>query len=211
LNQERLKLFDNWAKDYDPANDLNEYPFAGYDKVLDSIATIVKQEKLEKPTKILDLGTGTGNLLKRFDSETVELWGTDFSPEMIVKAQQTFKNAHFLELDVLSENIPEVLPTDFDFIVAAYVIHEFPLEDKVEILKRYNQHLTKGGSFILGDIAFETAEQRQSAKERIQNWDPTEFPWAANEAKPVLQNAGFSCDYVQLSSCAGIFSITSSI
>ena len=59
MNQDRLTLFDKWAKNYDPSSDLADYPFAGYDKVLDSIAKLTTQEK---PQKILDLGTGTGNL-----------------------------------------------------------------------------------------------------------------------------------------------------
>ena len=203
-NQERLKLFDNWAEDYDPSNDTAEYPFTGYDNVLDGIATIVNQEK---PKKVLDLGTGTGNLLKRFDSETIELWGTDFPPEMITKAEQTFKNVQFLELDVLSDSIPDVLPTDFDFIVSAYVLHEFPLEDKAKILKRYSQHLSKDGVFIIGDIAFETVAQRETAQRTFKNWDPSESPWAADESQAIFDTLELTNHYKQISNCAGIYVI----
>ena len=128
---------------------------------------------------------------------------------MLQKAKQDFPNVHFEQLDLLSEVIPATLPTDFDFIVSAYVLHEFSLTDKAKVLERYAQQLKDTGAFIIGDIAFETVEQRETAKASLKNrWDPEESPWAADEAQPILEKAGFSSEYVQLSSCAGIFSIT---
>lgn len=205
MNQKRLELFDNWAKDYDPANDTNEYPFSGYDTVLDTIAQLTNSDKA---VKILDLATGTGNLLQRFDFAKHEIWATDFSGEMITEARKAFPDAHYLQLDLLATELPNKLPKDFDYIVSAYVFHEFSLETKIDILKRHAKHLKQDGLFIIGDIAFETIEQRTHAKENIGNWDPEESPWAVDEAIAVLEQSGFSCSYKQISSCAGVLAIT---
>ena len=205
MNQKRLELFDNWAKNYDPANDTNEYPFSGYDNVLDTIAQLTNSNQA---VKILDLATGTGNLLKRFDFNKHEIWATDFSSEMIVEARKTFPDAQYLQLDLLATELPDELPKDFDYIVSAYVFHEFPLETKIDILKRHAEHLKQDGLFIIGDIAFETIEQREQAKESIGNWDPEESPWAVDEACELLEQSGFAASYKQISSCAGVFAIT---
>ena len=57
---ERTVLFDKWAADYDKSVRTDrEFPFAGYESVLDEI---VISAGIFPGITVLDLGTGTGNL-----------------------------------------------------------------------------------------------------------------------------------------------------
>lgn len=72
--------FDLWANDYEKSvsttEKANEYPFAGYKKVLGTIYDIIKSENGKK---ILDIGFGTGVLSKKLYDEGCLIYGIDFS------------------------------------------------------------------------------------------------------------------------------------
>jgi len=202
---ERLELFDLWASNYDPADDAAEFPFAGYDAVLDGMVALAKP--VEK-TRVLELGIGTGNLAARFSATGCEVWGLDFSKEMLARAREKLPAAHLFHADLLT-NLPTELPKDFAVIASAYVLHEFPLAAKVAILKRAADHLTEGGVVVIGDIAFETVAARDRARQRYRDvWDDAEHYWTADEAVTAFDEIGFAVRYAQLSACAGIFSVT---
>ena len=202
---ERLELFENWASNYDPANDVAEFPFAGYDAVLDGMVALTKSNK---GARVLELGVGTGNFAARFSAAGYEVWGLDFSREMLTRAREKLPTAHLLQADVLT-NLPAELPEDFAVIASAYVLHEFPLASKVDILIRGADHLAEGGVVIVGDIAFETVEARDQARQRYKDaWDDAEHYWAVDEAAATLDDAGFAVRYMQVSVCAGIFALT---
>ncbi len=78
------KGFDLWADGYDKSVQLSEendeYPFAGYKHLLNTIYNIVhKKEK----AKLLDIGFGTGILSKKLYDEGYEIYGIDFLQKMI--------------------------------------------------------------------------------------------------------------------------------
>ena len=153
--------------------------------------------------RVLDLGTGTGNLAERFAQADAEIWGLDFSEEMLAKARAKVPNATFLQADLLNE-LPE-LPK-FERIVSAYVLHEFDLEAKLEILKKSAQNLTKGGSIVVADIAFPNQEVFEQAHERWQEvWDESEHYWIADKALAACEEVRLEGTYEQVSSCAGVF------
>ena len=201
----RLELFDAWASSYDPAEDPEDFPFAGYDAVLNGIIAFAEPKEA---TKVLELGVGTGNLAAKFGAVGCEVWGLDFSKEMLARAKKQLPAARLLQADLLAD-LPAELPQDFAVITSAYVFHEFPLAEKVAILRRSLPYVAKGGFFVIGDIAFETKQAREKARQQYQEvWDDDEHYWAADEAVATLDKAGFTARYVQVSSCAGIFVIT---
>jgi len=58
--ESRRHLFDEWAESYDDAVQTDAgFPFAGYDQVLDEIFRL---SGAKPGMRVLDLGTGTGNL-----------------------------------------------------------------------------------------------------------------------------------------------------
>lgn len=201
-NTERLKLFDNWAAAYDPANDRAGFPFAGYEHVLDSVFAI---SKVAQGMTVVDLGTGTGNLLQRFAKSGCALWGLDFSLEMLEKARASLPSATLLQADLLSAP-PAELPQNIDLLISAYVFHEFSLEQKLTILERYRPYLHTNASIIIADIAYEDAHTFANADQS--RWDPEEHYWQADVALEALLARGFTGMYRQISACAGIFMLT---
>lgn len=126
---------------------------------------------------------------------------------MLERAKQALPNARFAQADVLAD-LPKELPDGFDAIVSAYLLHEFPLHQKVAILRRASKHLARGGTIVVGDIAFETEEARKQARHYWQGvWDDDEHYWAADRDVVALQEAGFAVSYMQISACGGIFVI----
>lgn len=88
------KGFDHWAEDYDAdtarSDGEGSYPFAGYRRVLDTIARRVLARGT--PT-VLDIGFGTGTLTERLYRAGCEVFGQDFSPEMLAAARERMPEA----------------------------------------------------------------------------------------------------------------------
>ena len=202
---DRLELFDAWAADYDAGVTSEEgFPFAGYEAVLGRVVQRAAPQSLsEPPTRVLDLGAGTGNLAARFAALGAEVWGLDFSSQMLIKAKENVPNATFFQADLLGDwpTLPQ-----FDRIVSSYVLHEFDMDAKLSILTRCAQHLKRGGRVVVADIAFPTTDILEAAHARWRDvWDEGEHYWVADEALAACERAGFLGSFEQVSSCGGVF------
>ncbi|MBE3068294.1 MAG: class I SAM-dependent methyltransferase [Chloroflexi bacterium] len=197
--------FDDWAETYDRSVAIDQFPFYGYESLLDRAAALADA----KPgLSVLDLGTGTGNLAMRFAVLGCDLWCTDFSATMLEKARQKLPTAHFILHDLRGDWPPE-LNRPFDRIVSAYVFHHFELDEKVRIVRSLvSERLAPGGRLVIGDIAFPDAAAREKVKIAAGDEWEGEFYWQADETVPALENLGFIIEYTQVSACAGIFRIT---
>jgi putative AdoMet-dependent methyltransferase len=206
-DNQRQNLFEKWAATYDHSvQDKKSFPFAGYDQVLE---TIVEQADLQSSNSVLDLGTGTGNLAARLLKKTLRVVGADFSGEMLIKAREKLPGARFVQLDLLSDDWSALENQRFDRVVAAYVLHEFPLARVVEIIQRLKQdHLNEKGRIVFGDIAFSSVTIRDQA--RLQwgkDWDKDEFYWAADEAVQAFEPIGLRTQFQKISWCGGVFTL----
>jgi putative AdoMet-dependent methyltransferase len=178
--ENRVQLFDEWAKSYDfSVQSANEFPFDGYERVLDRV---VELSEPQSGMKVLDLGTGTGNLAERFIPFKTSIWGLDFSTEMLAKASEKVPQARFAQANLLGE-WPTEFQQRYDCIVSAYVFHEFELGEKISLLQRLAEcNLVAGGYFVIGDITFPTRALHEKAKKHIGNrWDEDEYYWVAEE------------------------------
>lgn len=204
-DQDGKQLFDAWATSYDASVGDEDFPFIGYAQLLD---TIVRLADVEPGMSVLDLGTGTGNLAARFAAPGCEVWGTDFSAEMLARARAKLPGVKLVQAD-LSGEWPDVLARRFDRVVSAYVLHHFDLAGKVDLLCRLaRNHLAAGGRLVIGDVAFQDREMRAQAHARwAQSWDEDEFYWAADEARDACATAGLRAVYTQVSICCGVFVI----
>lgn len=204
-DQTRRALFDNWARQYDQAlsNQSGPFPFDGYDGVLSALVELADPAP---GSRVLDLGTGTGNLAGRFAKRGCTVWGIDFSETMLARARAKHPELHLVQADLLGA-WPSGLPPAFDLVVSAYVLHEFALPHKLRLLTRAaDTYLQPGGRILLADIAFPSTTARNAAAQRWPaDWDAAEHYWAADETLAAMQGTGLGMHFQQVSSCAGIF------
>ncbi len=197
--------FDDWAGTYDRSVSIRQFPFYGY---LDVLAKTVALAGAQPGMRILDLGTGTGNLALPFARAGYELWCTDFSEPMLEKARQKVPAARFFLHD-LRHPLPAEFIHPFDRIVSAYVFHHFELDEKVRIIQSLaDYHLAPAGRIVIGDIAFQDQAALEAFKVSAGGEWEDEYYWVVDETIPAFQVIGMQVEYTQISSCAGVFLLT---
>ncbi|WP_073998328.1 class I SAM-dependent methyltransferase [Anaerococcus urinomassiliensis] len=199
------KGFDLWSDDYDKSvglsDDDNTYPFAGYREILNQIYN----EVLYLPAKkILDVGFGTGTLTSRLYEKGIEIYGQDFSEEMLKIAQEKMPDAHLYSKDFSDGLSEELLANKYDAIIATYSLHHLEDEDKVDFIKLLFPLLDDGGKILIGDVAFRTRHDLEICKNHAGDyWDYEEFYFVYDEIKDKFPTSTFD----QMSHCAGIIII----
>lgn len=205
MPEDRVDLFDSWAASYDRslAADVDAYPFAGYDDV---VAAVVDLARFESNHLVLDIGAGTGNLTARLVDLAGEVWGADFSEEMLRVTREKVPQAHLVRYDVRN-SWPSELPARFDRIVSTYVFHEFDDDEKLRLLVGLSrQRLSPSGRLVIGDIAFPDEVAQTACRQAATNaWDESEHYWIASRIIPQLEDAGFIVGYTQVSFCGAVF------
>ncbi|AAK81349.1 ubiquinone/menaquinone biosynthesis C-methylase UbiE [Clostridium acetobutylicum] len=132
--------FNKTADIYDESHD-GKFVAPMYDE-------IIKRILRANPKTVLDVGCGTGNVLKILaKDENLSLYGLDLSEKMIEIAKKNLKGRAELKLGD-SENMPWK-SNSFDVIVCNASFHHYPNPKKVLIeMKRI---LKKDGTLIIGD------------------------------------------------------------
>ena len=199
------KGFDLWADDYNKSvglsDDDNSYPFAGYKEILNQIYNEVLSLKAKK---VLDIGFGTGTLTSRLYEKGIEIYGQDFSKEMLDIAKEKMPHARLYFKD-FSHGLDEALLTNkYDAIIATYSLHHLADEDKIDFIKSLLPLLNNGGKILIGDVAFKTRHELEICKNHAgHSWDDEEFYFVYDEMKDKFPTATFN----QISHCAGIITI----
>ena len=206
--------FDAWAAAYDADVAASAadgaaggvgFPFAGYDRVLARVAELAD---LAPGVAVLELGPGTGNLTARLAERGAAVWALDFSAEMLARARARVPAAYFAQAHLLGDYPPD-FHRPFDRVVSTYTFHEFPLPDKLALLRRlFTDHLRPGGAVVIGDIGFPAAAARDALRDAAgEGWDD-EYYWIMDEVEPALHKAGFVVSWAQLSSCGVVLSVS---
>ncbi len=202
------KGFDLWADGYDESVNLseesNEYPFAGYKEVLNSIYCQAREK--ENPN-ILDIGFGTGILTTQLYKAGCNITGIDFSKKMVDIAQLKMPNAKLIHWD-FTKGLPEEIKLDrFDFIISTYAIHHLTDIQKINFIESLALMLKENGKILIGDVSFNTRNEFNESREKYHHiWDDDEFYFVSEEIKKDL-NSEYLCGYEKISYCAGILSI----
>ncbi|MDR7855937.1 class I SAM-dependent methyltransferase [Tissierella sp.] len=202
------KGFDLWADGYDKSVELSEendeYPFAGYKDVLNTIYNIARKRE---GAKILDIGFGTGVLTKKLYDDGYEIYGIDFSQKMIEIAKEKMPIANLIKYD-FSKGLPEEMKDNsFDYIISTYAMHHLKDEEKIKFIEKLENYLNKDGKIIIGDIAFETRELLEKCKINYNKyWDDEEVYFVFEELRKSLLNKNIS--FTEISHCSGVIQIS---
>ncbi|WP_246586469.1 class I SAM-dependent methyltransferase [Cytobacillus gottheilii] len=187
------------------SEDKNQYPFAGYKKILNAIYNEIMQHK---HAKVLDIGIGTGVLSSKLYEYDHLIDGIDFSPKMISIAQSKMPAATIIEWDI-SKGLPrERMKNEYDFIVSTYTLHHLTDNEKITFITDLLSVLTDNGKILIGDIAFAGRKELEQCKQdNQQNWDDDEFYFVYNEIKTALEHI-CKCEFEPISHCGGVFIIS---
>ena len=199
------KGFDLWADDYDKSvglsDDENSYPFAGYKEVLNSIYNEVLALGCKN---VLDIGFGTGTLTKRLYDRGLEIYGQDFSGEMIKIAQEKMPKAKFFAGDFTKDLVDFLKDNKYDAVIATYSLHHLTDEEKIYFIKSLLTLLNPGGKILIGDVAFESRKDLEACKEKSKDyWDEEEFYFVYEDLKKYFEGLTFE----KYSFCAGVLTI----
>jgi tRNA (cmo5U34)-methyltransferase len=100
--------------------------------------------------RVLDLGVGTGETLRRVATNhpEAELVGIDESDDMMAAARTalpaaTLRNAH------LEDELPA---GPFDLVISALAVHHLDGPGKADLFRRVAAVIRPGGRFVLGDL-----------------------------------------------------------
>lgn len=201
------KGFDLWADGYDKSVQLseedNEYPFAGYKDVLNTIYNVIHRKE---KAKLLDIGFGTGVLTKKLYDDGYEIYGIDFSERMLEISKEKMPLAKLVQYD-FSRGLPKELENiQFDYIISTYAMHHLEDEDKIKFINKLEEYLSRDGRIIIGDIAFETRELLEQCKVKYENyWDDEEIYFVFDELKEFFPEEDIS--FTTISHCAGIIQL----
>lgn len=201
------KGFDLWADGYDKSvqlsEDNNEYPFAGYRDVLNTIYNLVHRKE---KARILDIGFGTGVLTKKLYDDGYEIYGVDFSERMTEIAKEKMPSSKLFQHD-FSEDLPkELRNVKFDYIISTYAMHHLEDGEKTDFIDELNKYLYNNGEIIIGDVAFKTRELLEKCKAKhIDYWDDKEIYFVFDELEESLGRRKIS--FTEISHCAGIIKL----
>lgn len=195
--------FDAWAKDYDGdvrSTDADgAYPFAGYSRVVE---TICSQVYALPGWRVLDVGFGTGEIASRLYERGYQVYGQDFSPEMLRAAQARMPQAELYQGDFTQGLHRELTCRRYDAIIATYALHHMQPAAQTAFIRTLLNLLEEGGMLLIGDVAFATRAERDACRRRFaQDWDDEEAYFVYED---LLRDFPGQVGFRALSFCAGV-------
>ena len=197
--------FNQWAAQYDQTvaqtQADSQYPFAGYDTVLQAIETIVAA----KPQpEVLDAGFGTGVLTRRLAERGAQITGFDFALAMVETVRNQLPQAELFVHD-FNDGWPAVLAEkQFDFIVSTYALHHLSVAGQIAWIQEMLGHLKPGGRVLIGDVAFDNAAALYACRDQAgERWDADEIYLTREQLKPFFAQ---QLQWQRCSFCAALMS-----
>jgi len=151
MGREFLHVFEEWANTYDDTvvgNDLE------YQEVFRNYEGILQEVVNRTVGKVLEFGSGTGNLTEKLAEKGYHVIAVEPSKSMRALAENKKINATFIDGDFLT--FPAIY--QIDTIVSTYAFHHLTDEEKSVAIKGYGNLLPKGGRIVFADTMFENKE-----------------------------------------------------
>lgn len=111
---------------------------------------------------VLEIGPGSGRMLRIFeDNFQCRTTAVELSSEMIKYAKIQSPKTVFIEDNILNLSFS---PKTFNIIFMGAIIHNFPKEDGIELLKRVHTWLTDDGRVLIYTTIHEKSSEGYSEK-----------------------------------------------
>src|ERR1700744_3209381 len=97
------------------------------------------------PSRVLELGMGTGETTRRLIEAYPEAWviGLDSSPDMVYRAREAYDD---VQLARMEDPLPD---GPWDLVIGVLSIHHLEAEQKRELLRRVRE---QSRALVLGDV-----------------------------------------------------------
>ncbi|TET54091.1 MAG: class I SAM-dependent methyltransferase, partial [Actinobacteria bacterium] len=138
-----------------------------------------------EPKALLDIGCGTGSLLKCLAQKPIKITGIDSHREAIDFCKKTLPEATFIQEDARKLSIVD---KSFDFVLASDVLEHAP--DDESLVKEAFRVLKTGGNILVTAPAHKSLFGKRDIDAGHQR------RYSKNELKDKLRNAGFSVKYL---------------
>jgi ubiquinone/menaquinone biosynthesis C-methylase UbiE len=157
-------------------------------------APLLSMARRQKAKQVLDIGCGTGTVLKLLWEErpNAMYYGIDISPEMIDEAARKLKKGIDAEQILLMEGDAEKLPfkkRSMDLVICNASFHHYPNPGRA--LVQMHKVLRNGGRLILGDPC--PSKLTAPLKNRFKHKSEVHI-YTKAEFKKILKIAGFKIE-----------------
>jgi putative AdoMet-dependent methyltransferase len=188
IEQEKTWDFDQWADTYDGWVSADDPIYFRYDTVL---ARVLSLSGAARGKRILDIGTGTGNLAAHLLDLGAEVVGLDPSQKMLEKAAVKLEGRHGIELKRVEEPFLEIPYGDgsFDAVVSTYAFHHVHPEKKPACIREMMRVLKPGGTWVVGDLIFQSEDDEKMMVD-AHDWMEDEYFARVDELLPVFRDMG---------------------
>ena len=111
--------------------------------------TFYLDRMVEAGGPVLEIGCGTGRLLRRALGRGVDAWGVDASPAMVARCRAQLPSAQQARV-VVADAVSLRLDRRFALVTAPFRVlsHVSAVEDQLRLLAAVREHLLPGGAFV---------------------------------------------------------------
>lgn len=197
-------LFDDWADNYDETveSENGEYKevFNNYNEIL---SETVKHISKFKGAKVLDIGSGTGNLTNAASNIGYNVIGIEPNSKMRSISQEKYPFIKFLSGAFLSLPIEN---NSVDAIINSYAFHHLTDEEKKDAVKTFKDKLKKDGVVVIADTMFDSEQSKENILNDVKNSNAdsllhdlqTEYYSTHSYLTKIFEDAGFKVSYLQM-------------
>ncbi|MGD8627992.1 MAG: class I SAM-dependent methyltransferase [bacterium] len=186
--KEKTWDFDQWADNYDGWVTSDDPVYFRYETILERVLSL---SGAARGKRVLDIGTGTGNLAGRLLDRGARIVGLDPSQKMLDKARVKLEGRPGIELRRVEDPFLEIPYDDesFDAVVSTYAFHHVHPDKKPECVREMMRVLKPGGTWVIGDLIFQN-ERDEKAIVRAHDWMEDEYFARIDELLPVFRDMG---------------------
>jgi cyclopropane fatty-acyl-phospholipid synthase-like methyltransferase len=168
----------------------------------DVLAWVIKEAHIRASSRVLELGSGTGNL-SCLIPQCSELVCVDLSEQMETIARSKLAhitNRRFIKADILEAFDYKSAP--FDSIISTYAVHHLTANEKRPLFGKILASLVPGGRAVFGDLMLRNQGEKVSkVREYLAKGDvktaqalEEEFFWVIDVAVQDLSRLGFQVE-----------------